>query len=358
MDTTKIISLQPIFLENRVSVWITTLVVTISVWFILQVAKAVVMHRLHHIAKKTETKFDDLAALLVEKTKPFFFFLIGLYFGTKFLKLTPKFELYLFRFFVIFFSFQVIIWGNALINFLIFERKKDETDSVVTTTTFRVIGFVAKFVVWSVVLLIVLSNLGVNITAVITGLGVGGIAIALATQKILGDIFSSFIIVFDKPFEVGDFIVIQDIRGRVERIGLKTTRIRSITGEEIIVPNSNLIDSRIQNFRRMEERRVQFTFDVEYSTRQELLELIPNEIKQIIESQPQTRFEFCGLRHFSDRALTYEAVYFITNRDYQLFIQLHNNINLKIIERFRELGISFAFPTRTVHLHSSPPQTS
>ncbi|MCX7835644.1 MAG: mechanosensitive ion channel family protein [bacterium] len=350
MDTTKVIGLDKVYLGNKLSVWVTALVVSITLWLVLQIAKSLTIRRIHRLAKKTDTKFDDGIVLLIQKTKPFFLLLIGLYFGSKFLILTPKVELYLFRFFVVFFSLQIILWGNALIEFFLYERKKNQTDTVVTSTTFGIIGFVAKLVVWSVVLLIMLSNLGVNITAVITGLGVGGIAIALATQKILGDIFSSFIIVFDKPFEVGDFIVINEFRGRVERIGLKTTRLRSISGEEIIIPNSNLIDSRIQNFRRMEERRVQFTFNVEYTTPKELLEQIPMEIKKIIDEHGQTKFDYCGLRNLGEHAFQFETAYFITDRDFQLFVHIHHEINLKIVERFRELGVKFAYPTRTVQV--------
>lgn len=350
--------LDTVVFRNSLSAWIVAISVSIAISLILQVIKAIFSHRLQKLAKSTDTKFDDVLSIILSKTRYYFLLLIGFYFGIKLLTLTPKADLYSYRLFIILFSLQIIAWGNALTEFFLYHRREDVSDSVITTTTFGVIGFVAKLVLWSIVLLIMLSNLGVNITAVITGLGVGGIAIALATQKILGDIFSSFIIVFDKPFEVGDFIVINEFRGIVERIGLKTTRLRSITGEEIIIPNSNMIDSRIQNFKRMEERRVQFTIGVEYSTKKEHLEAIPNEVKQIIESIDRTRFEYCVFRNLGEFSLSFEVAYFVLEREFQTFTEIHNQVNLKLIDRFRTFGIRFAFPTQTIHLHHTPITTT
>jgi len=198
-------------------------------------------------------------------------------------------------------------------------------------------------------LLITLGNLGFNVTAVLTGLGVGGIAVALASQKILGDVFSSFIIVFDKPFEIGDFITIGDFAGTVEKVGLKTTRLRSLTGEQIVMANSDLIESRLRNYKRMTERRVKFLLRVTYETPLATLERIPDLVREIVEVEAKCRFEHCALLQFGDSSLDFETVYYILDDDYEFYAKTHHHVNLEIVRQFGEEGIAFAYPTRTLH---------
>jgi small-conductance mechanosensitive channel len=209
--------------------------------------------------------------------------------------------------------------------------------------------FVGTLILWSTLTLIILERLGVNVTTLVAGLGIGGVAVALAIQNILGDIFAAFSIVLDKPFIVGDFIVVDTFRGTVDHIGLKTTRLRSLSGEQIIFANADLLKSRISNFRRMEERRVLFTLGVTYMTSPDVIAQIPELIKTIITQQPDVRFDRAHFAQMAEYALNFEVVYFVVSPDYVTFMDRQQAINLAIFRQFNELGIEFAFPTRTVY---------
>jgi small-conductance mechanosensitive channel len=206
-------------------------------------------------------------------------------------------------------------------------------------------GFVGRLVLWTAVLLLVLENLGVDVTALIAGLGVGGIAVALAVQNILGDLFASLSIVLDKPFAVGDFLIIDDFLGSVEHVGLKTTRLRSLSGEQLIFSNADLLGSRIRNYGRMFERRVVFTLGVTYQTPREKLVQIPIIIRKAIEEQEKVRFDRSHFQAYGDFSLNFETVYYVLAPDY-------NAINLRIHERFEQEGIEFAYPTQTLLVKS------
>jgi small-conductance mechanosensitive channel len=207
---------------------------------------------------------------------------------------------------------------------------------------------VLKILVWSIGLLALFSNLGYDVTTVLTGLGIGGIAIALAAQNILGDLFNYFVIFFDRPFEVGDFITVDDKKGTVEYIGIKTTRIRSITGEQLIISNSNLTSSRIHNFKRLESRRVVFTIGVVYGLPLEKLRMIPDIIKQIVEKSALVRFDRVHFTRYGDFSLDYEVVFFVDTPEYNTYMDILQQINFGIYEKFASEKIDFAFPTQTL----------
>jgi small-conductance mechanosensitive channel len=212
-----------------------------------------------------------------------------------------------------------------------------------------VLGFVIRLVVWTIVILVILDNLGIEITALIAGLGIGGVAVALATQNILGDLFASLSIVLDKPFVVGDFLSIDEFLGSVEKVGIKTTRVRSLSGEQLIFSNNDLLNSRIRNFGRMFERRVVFAFGVTYQTPAEKLRRIPTIIRDAVESQEKVRFDRAHFQKYGDSALIFETVYFVLSPDYNYYMDVQQNINLAIFERLAEEGIDFAYPTQTIH---------
>jgi small-conductance mechanosensitive channel len=212
------------------------------------------------------------------------------------------------------------------------------------------LGFVGRLVLWSIILLLILDNLGVNVTALVAGLGVGGIAVALAVQNILGDLFASLSIALDKPFAVGDFLIIDEHLGSVEHIGLKTTRLRSLSGEQLVFSNTDLLGSRIRNYGRMYERRVMFKIGVTYQTPREKLELIPGIIRQAVEAQQQVRFDRSHFQSYGDFALVFETVYYVLGPDYNLYMDIQQAINLSIHEGFEEHAIEFAYPTQTVHV--------
>jgi small-conductance mechanosensitive channel len=217
-------------------------------------------------------------------------------------------------------------------------------------TALGALGFVAKAVVWTVFVLLILQNVGVEITAILAGVSVGGIAVALAVQNVLGDLFGSLSIILDKPFVIGDFIVVGEYSGTVEHVGLKSTHIRSVSGEQLVFSNSDLLNSRIRNYKRMQERRAVFTLGVTYDTPAEKIEAIPTIVREAVERQEHTRFDRCHFKSFGDFSLDIETVFFMTIPDYLAFMNAQQAINLELYKRFAAEGIEFAFPTQTLHL--------
>jgi small-conductance mechanosensitive channel len=246
---------------------------------------------------------------------------------------------------------QAALWSAAILDFFLrrYHRRRAETDPA-AVTTIRAFRFAAVLVVWCIALLVALDNLGVDVTTLITGLGIGGVAIALATQNILGDLFASLSIVLDKPFVVGDFIRTGDDLGMVEQIGLKTTRVRSLSGELLIFSNSDLLQSRIRNYKRMEERRVLFRIGVIYQTTPAQLRRIPPIVRDIIERQSPTRFDRGHFAAFGDSSYDFEFVYYVISPDYNAYMDIQQTINLAIVDAFAAEGIEFAYPTRTLFL--------
>ncbi|MCG6577542.1 mechanosensitive ion channel family protein [Pseudomonas sp. AF32] len=212
----------------------------------------------------------------------------------------------------------------------------------------------AKVFLWAVVLLAMLSNLGVNITAFVASLGVGGIAVALAVQNILGDLFASLSIAVDKPFEVGDFIVVGTLAGTVEHVGLKTTRIRSLSGEQIVMANAQMINVTIQNYKRLQERRIVFEFALPHDCSLDQIKQVPGIVERIIKAQEKTRFDRSHFRGFGESALEFETVYIVLDPSYNVYMDVQQAINLGMMEAFAKIGVRFALPARTVHVASLP----
>ena len=208
-----------------------------------------------------------------------------------------------------------------------------------------------RLILWILGFLYLLKYLGVDITTALAGLGIGGIAVALAAQTILGDLFSYFVINFDKPFEIGDFLIFDDKLGSVEKIGIKSTKIRALSGEQIIVSNSNLINSRLHNFKRMQRRRIAFGFGVTYQTTSAQLQEIPNIVKSIIQEIERTEFDRSHFKNYGNFSLDFENVYYIDTNDYNIYMDIQQQINLKLYEKFEQMGISFAYPTQTLFIN-------
>ena len=246
---------------------------------------------------------------------------------------------------------QAALWLHSVISVVIErgEARAAERDPG-SSTMIRTLGLVGKAALWTVMVLLALHNAGVNITALVAGMGIGGIAIALALQNILADVFSSVAIILDKPYQVGDFIAVGDSMGTVERIGLKTTRIRSLTGEQLVFSNSELLKSRIRNFKRMSERRVEFTIGVAYHTPVSKVEMVPSMLREIISAVPDARLERANFKEFGDASLTFECVYFVKDFGYSLYLGIQESINLEILRRFQEEEIEFAHPNRTLYV--------
>jgi small-conductance mechanosensitive channel len=231
------------------------------------------------------------------------------------------------------------------------QRKVVEDPSEVTTLS--LLKFFGRIIIWSLVVLLILDNVGVNITTLIAGLGVGGIAVALALQTVLGDLFASLSIVLDKPFEVGDFLIVEDLLGTVEYVGLKTTRLRSLSGEQLVFSNSDLLSSRIRNYGRMYQRRVVFNLGVTYQTPRDKLIKIPEIVRAAIEQQSKTRFDRSHFKEYGDFALVFESVYFVQGPDYNEYMDIQQAVNLQVHEQFEKQGIEFAYPTQTLFVQNN-----
>ena len=220
-------------------------------------------------------------------------------------------------------------------------------------TTLRLIGFAAQGALWLLVGLLALDQLGFDVTALVAGLGIGGVALALAVQNILGDVFACAAIALDKPFVVGDFIVVDGLRGTVENVGPKTTRVRSLDGELLVFSNADLLKSRVRNFKRMFERRIQFCIAVNYDTPADKLRRIPGWLREAVDAQPKTRFDRAHFKSYGDWALDFEVVYYVLDADYNLYMDVQQSLNLAIYERFSAEGVEFAFPTRTLFVRGA-----
>jgi small-conductance mechanosensitive channel len=339
------------FWGNTLTRWTVAAGVTVGVIFVLRVVVAFAAARMKKLASRTESGVDDLIADLLDRTKFLFVVIVAVWGGSYALVLSDRAAQTIRAAFVLGLMVQAGVWTTALAEyFLTRYRKRVQADDPGIATAMGAMGFLVRLVVWVIVTLIALDTLGVDITALIAGLGVGGIAIALAVQNVLGDLFASLSIILDKPFVVGDFIVLDDLKGTVEHVGLKTTRIRSQSGEQLVVSNSDLLSSRIRNFKRMTERRVAFEVGVTYGTPSEKLRQIPDVIRKAIESQTNTRFERSHFKTFGDSALLYETAYFMTVPDYNAYMDTQQTINLELYERFEALGVEFAYPTQTLFL--------
>lgn len=251
---------------------------------------------------------------------------------------------------------QVALWANRAITLGLsrhFDRHGDEGAQAGASST--LLSWALRTLLWTVLLLAVLSNIGIDITAFIASLGIGGIAVALAVQNILGDLFASLSIAVDKPFEVGDFIGVGGIAGTVEYVGLKSTRIRSLGGEQIVMSNTDLLKQTISNYKRMATRRIVFSFGVTYDTSADQVAAIPAMVKSIVESSDQLRFDRAHFKSFGDSALNFEVVYIVLLSDFGRFMDFQQMINLELMRKLNALGIQFAFPTRTIYIASNQP---
>ncbi len=339
--------LERIVYGNSITDWLIALGIVAGAAALLLLLRRAVPSWFAAYACRTETRVDDIVAEILTATKPAFLVVMALYLGALYLALPDKTVRIVDGVALVALLLQVGVWGQRGIALAL--RLKKETD-VAGATTLSVLGFVGRIVLWSVVLLMILDNLGVNITALVASLGIGGIAVALAVQNILGDIFASLSIALDRPFAIGDFIVVGDVLGTVEYIGLKTTRIRSLSGEQIVFSNADLLKSRIRNYKRMTERRVAFGFGVVYRTSYDRLERIPAMVREAIAAQPRTRFDRAHFKEYGDSALAFEAVYYVLDPDYNVYMDTQQAVNLALFRRFQDEGIEFAYPTRTVHL--------
>ena len=326
---------------------------TAALWFLvwfgaLYLIKSIIQMRTRKLSEVKRVR--QLIFVLLSTISPKLIFIASIFLALQPLDLPKILNQVLFITLIVVIINQVLIALQIIADFFIRTKLEDEPSS---RNAFQTIMIVAKFFIAVLGFLFILQNVGINVTSLIAGLGIGGIAIALAAQNILGDLFSSFAILFDKPFVPGDFIVVGQNSGVVIKFGIKTTRIRALQGEEIVIPNTELTSARIQNFKKLQERRIEAKIGVLYSTSPKKLKKIPEIIKEIVESEKHTRFDRAHLAEFGDSALIYEIIYIVTESDYAVYMDAQQNINFGIIEAFAKEKIEFAFPTQTVHLQKA-----
>lgn len=322
---------------------------------IILIINKVVLVRLQRWAKTTDTKIDDFLLRGLEKSVIPILYVLAFYLSVKTLTLHPKAERAIDVISVILATFFIIKMITSIFRFGLdsyIKMKADaEEDAERRLKQIRGITAIISFFIWVLGFVFLLDNLGFEITTVIAGLGIGGIAIALAAQAILGDLFSYFAIFFDRPFEIGDFIVIGEFRGNIEHIGIKTTRVRSLSGEQLVFGNSDLTSSRIQNFKRMDRRRVLFKLGVIYQTPAEKLEEAVKIVEQIIIDHPDVTYDRGHFASFGAFSLDFEFVYYVLSNDYNQYMDIQQDVNLRVFREFENRGIEFAYPTQTLYLN-------
>jgi small-conductance mechanosensitive channel len=345
--------LESVYLGNKVKDWLIAAGVLIAVLTFLKIIQKAAIYKLGKVAALTDNQVDDLIVHMLRQTKFIILLAASAYIASSAIVLKPSIYTLWQKAIVLILILQGGLWAGTGISFgmkrTVSKRMEQDASSA---TTITLLGFVAKLILWIVVFLLILDNLGVNITGLIAGLGIGGIAVALAVQNILGDLLASLSIVLDKPFVIGDFIVVDTLSGTVEHIGLKTTRIRSLNGEQLIFSNNDLLKSRIHNYKRMDERRIVFSFGVVYQTPLEKLRLIKEMVTDIIEKQDRARLDRVHFKEYADSSLNYEVVYFVATPDFKVYMDVQEAINLEIFRRFQMESIEFAYPTRTIYVEN------
>jgi small-conductance mechanosensitive channel len=344
--------LNAVWLGNTVRTWLIALAILAAAIAALVAIKALVIGRFFRFAARTTNEVDDLVVDLLKRTRlTILIILVIAAVGFLLLELVPTARTALRFLAVIALFFQGMSWGNGIISFWMqrYAARRGMTTGPSAATVGALVVLV-RIVLFLVLFLFALDNLGFKITPLITGLGIGGIAVALAVQNILGDLFAALSIVLDKPFAVGDFIVIDTHSGTVEHIGLKSTRIRSLSGEQIIIGNADLLKARINNYQRMVERRAVFRLGVVYETTPEQLSRIPGIVRLAVVRQNLTRFDRCHLVRFTDNDLEFETVYWMLTADYNTYMDAQQAINLEVFRRFGEEKIELAHRIRGVQI--------
>lgn len=343
--------LSSIFLGNPVSDWLKALGVTLGFFILIRFIKGVLIKKMAAIANHTQSNLDNTLLKVIEQTRDLLIILAGIFAGSHFLEISDNLQNIIDKVFFVVLALQVGFWLGGFINHLVSYREKKETENKEEQTAIHAFGLFGKIMIWTIVALVTIQNVfSMKMDALITSLGVGGIAAGLALQNILKDIFASLSIFMDKPFLVGDYIVVDDTGGTVENIGLKSTRIRTLLGEEVVFSNSDLLESRVHNYRTMERRLVVINIGVSPNTPYEVLQSLPALFKEIIEKQENVTFDRANLSEIGNYTLNFEIIYHIESADFNLFVIRRETIYLEIIQRLQEKSIIMPYPTQTVLL--------
>ena len=340
----------PLFANSALD-WLLALGITVLALLVLLTARRAVRGYHNRLVATAQTELLEIPLQVLSRTTQLLLLAVSVYIGAQWLNTGPKTQQVLGSAITIALFWQAGIWTVAAASAWI-DRKRQRSLAVdrAAVGSLGIIGFLINVVIWAMVLLLTLDNLGIDITALIAGLGIGGIAVALAVQNVLGDLFASLSITLDRPFVVGDFLILGDFLGSVEYIGIKSTRLRSLSGEQIIISNSDLLSSRVRNYGRMNERRIVFGTRITYETPLEQLEQVAGLIRQIIESQPDTRFDRSHFAKHTPDAIEYETVYYVLSADYNKYMDVQQTINVTLHRELQQRGIKFAYPTQRVYV--------
>ena len=341
---------QILFSDNSLQNWLTAIGVLLGVFLFLALFKRIIKNRLVRLLNESKTELDDFMIPVLNQTRWFTFLGLGIYIGSFVLNLPVDVQLWLNKGIQILLTLQVGFWGMGLISYYVNRgvTSKVEQDHGEEATTLDALGLIGNIILWVILSLVILDNLNVEISSLVASLGIGGIAVALAVQNILGDLFGCLTIALDKPFAIGDFVVVGEYEGDIEDIGLKSTRIRSLSGEELIFSNSDLLNSRIRNYKRLEKRRISFSIGVTYGTEVEKLKKIPEMMEEIISPLENVQFDRTHFKSMGDYSLNFSIVYYVLDPTYVSYLDIQQTINLEIYQRFEKEGIEFAFPTQTL----------
>jgi len=310
--------------------------------------KIFVIAKLKKLSKKTKNEFDDALIELIEKIHPIFYYILSIYFPLKMLSLGESVFVFAKAVFLIVFAYEFIRFLQGLVSYWL--KSASISEGGKSKTAYYGLRLLFTILIWATGIMLVLSNLGFNITSLVASLGIGGIAVALAAQNILADIFSSFSLYFDKPFQVGDFITLGTDSGTVKKIGLKTTRLETLQGEELIVSNQELTSARVQNFKKMKRRRGKITFGVTYDTSGAKLRKVNSIIEKIFKDVDMVELVRTHFTTFEDSSLLFEVIFYLDSSEYGLFLDKQQEINLSLKEQLEKAKIEMAYPTQTLYV--------
>ncbi len=344
-----------VILGNDLAAW-TKALLQFALWFtVLPIITRFVTRRLQKLSPEQSSAPLELVLDLLRRTTRIFLVIVAVYLAVQWLAVPDQFNRWIRGSVQLIVWLQVALWGSATVRFFVDRRlRRDPEAAKESAASMNILKFVGIAAVWVLAGLLLLANLGIDVTALIAGLGVGGIAIALAVQKVLGDLLASLSIALDKPFKVGDFLVVGEERGTVEHIGIKSTRLRSISGEQVVMSNADLLSSRVHNFGLLYERRALFRVGITYETPRDKVAEVPRILEALIREQPNTRFDRAHFASFGAYSLDFEAVYFVLDPAYGTFMDIQQAINLRLLETFGERGIDFAYPTAVEYQKELP----
>ena len=339
------------FFQNSVLDYLVTFCIIVIGIVVVAFIRVYIIHRLQKKDEEAKTRFDKFLLGTLGKTFIPALVVVVIYVSVQHLTLNEYAEKAISIAGIIILTILGIRFFTSMLKYSLELYWLGRVDEDTKKRNIKSVMPIAKIVVYALGLFFLLDNLGVNITTLVAGLGIGGVAVALAGQAVLADLFSYFAILFDKPFEIGDFIIVDQYMGVIEKVGIKTTRIKSLSGEQLVFSNTDLTNSRVRNYKRMQERRVSYRIGVIYQTALEQLKAVPEMVKKIIEDIPDTRFDRTHFVEYGDFSLNFEIVYYIYGADFNKYMNVQQQINLEMFDQFAKSGIEFAYPTQTLFVN-------